>query len=415
MNREPEVLIVGAGPAGLSAARELARLGIGDVLVVDREIEAGGIPRFCPHPTFGLADFYRPMSGPAYAGKLRSLVDPSLISNATTVTALGPDLETTLSSEGGEIVLRPKNLLLATGIREAPRAARLVSGDRPRNILTTGALQRLLAQSHHLPFRNPLVVGTELVSFSALLSLRDAGVRAAAMIEAGERIVARRPADLFARTVLRTPIRYGVRVIRINAAPDDAGTMASVTVENAGGGLSEIACDAVIFSGGFVPEASLLGWRRDLCDPGSKGPAIDQFWRLGEPGLYAAGNVLRPVETAAWSAREGALAAAAIAGDRFGGRPLGGRRIPIRADAPVAFSTPSFIAVPGSPMGLLRVAIRMAAAARGRVTFAADGKVFWRSTRMNALPERRIVLNPSFPALSDVGEIRIGFDRDGRT
>ncbi|WP_442578879.1 NAD(P)/FAD-dependent oxidoreductase [Mesorhizobium sp. ASY16-5R] len=414
MNREPEVLIVGAGPAGLSAARELARLGVGNVLVVDREVEAGGIPRFCPHPTFGLANFYRPMSGPAYAAKLRSLVDPRVISGATTVTALGPGLETNLSSERGELVMRPKSVLLATGIRETPRSARLVSGDRPRNILTTGALQRLLAESHRLPFRNPLIVGTELVSFSALLSLRDAGVRAVAMIEAGERIVARRPADLLARTVLRTPIRYGKRVVRINAAPDDAGRMASVIVENAGSGLSEIACDGVIFTGGFVPEASLLGWRRDLCDPGSRGPAIDQFWRLGEPGLYAAGNVLRPVETAAWSAREGALAAAAIAEDRFGGTPLGGRRIPIRADAPVAFSTPSFVAVPGSPMGPLRIAIRVSAAARGRFTFAADEKIFWRSARMSVLPERRILLSPSFPALSDVGEIRIGFDRDGR-
>jgi pyruvate/2-oxoglutarate dehydrogenase complex dihydrolipoamide dehydrogenase (E3) component len=414
MNREPEVLIVGAGPAGLSAARELARLGIGDILVVDREIEAGGIPRFCPHPTFGLADFYRPMSGPAYAAKLRSLVDPALISTATTVTALGPGLETTLSSERGELVMRPKSLLLATGIRETPRAARLVSGDRPRNILTTGALQRLLAQSHRLPFCNPLIVGTELVSFSALLSLRDAGVTAAAMIEAGSRIVARRPADLFARTILRTPIRYGTRVVRINAAPDDAGRMASVIVENAGGGLSEIVCDAVIFTGCFVPEASLLGWRRDLCDPGSKGPAIDQFWRLGESGLYAAGNVLRPVETAAWSAREGVLAAAVIASDRFGGRPLGERRIPIRADAPVAFSTPSFIAVPGSSTGPLRIAIRMSAAAHGKVTFTTGGKTFWRSARMNALPERRILLSPSFPAIGDIGEIRIGFDRDGQ-
>ncbi|MDQ6435336.1 FAD-dependent oxidoreductase [Mesorhizobium sp. LHD-90] len=410
MNREPEVLVVGAGPAGLSAARELARLGIDNILVVDRETEAGGIPRFCPHPTFGLADFYRPMSGPAYAARLRSMVDPAMISNATTVTALGPGLETTLSSERGEIVLRPKSLLLATGIRETPRAARLVSGDRPRNILTTGALQRVLSEGKGLPFRRPLIVGTELVSFSALLSLREAGVRAVAMIEPGERIVARRPADLFARAVLGTPIRYRSHVIRINATPHDAGRMASVTIDDASGRSEDVACDAVIFTGCFTPEASLLGRRPDLRDAGTRGPAVDQFWRLAEPGFYAAGNVLRPVETAAWSAREGALAGQAIADDHSGGAPLGERRVPIRTDGLVAFSTPSCLTVPGPALGPLRLAVRVKAAARGRFTLSADGMIVWRSVTMKIMPERRIVLDPKFPDLEKVGELRMGFE-----
>ena len=74
MNLEPDVLVVGAGPAGLAAADRLARSGIDRVLVVDRESEAGGIPRFCPHATFGLTDFCRPMSGPAYAAQWRNRV-----------------------------------------------------------------------------------------------------------------------------------------------------------------------------------------------------------------------------------------------------------------------------------------------------------------------------------------------------
>ena len=71
MSAEPtDVLVIGAGPAGLSAARVLASRGIGKVLVVDREVEPGGIPQFCPHATFGLSDYLRPMSGPNYARRL---------------------------------------------------------------------------------------------------------------------------------------------------------------------------------------------------------------------------------------------------------------------------------------------------------------------------------------------------------
>ena len=62
-----DVLVVGAGPAGLAAAIELRRLGIGRVLVVDREKAAGGIPRHSAHTGYGLRDLHRVLTGPAYA------------------------------------------------------------------------------------------------------------------------------------------------------------------------------------------------------------------------------------------------------------------------------------------------------------------------------------------------------------
>src|SRR5262245_40383173 len=66
---ETDVLIVGAGPAGLAAAVELRRMGAGKVLVVDREKQAGGIPRHSDHIGFGIRDLHRFMSGPAYAAR----------------------------------------------------------------------------------------------------------------------------------------------------------------------------------------------------------------------------------------------------------------------------------------------------------------------------------------------------------
>ncbi|MDB5551857.1 MAG: hypothetical protein JWL86_1841 [Rhizobium sp.] len=413
MNREPDVLIIGAGPAGLSAASTLGKLGIENVLVVDREPEAGGIPRFCPHPTFGLADFFRPMSGPAYAAKLRARVDPSKIMTSTTALRLGPDRETLLSSLKGELTIQPKRLLLATGIRETPRSARLVSGDRPRNILTTGALQRILTEGRPLPFKRPVIVGTELVSFSALLSLRDAGVHAVAMIEEGERIVARRPADWLARFILNTPIRFSSRLARINAAPDDAGRLESVTISASNGLEMQLACDAVIVTGRFTPEASLLDHDRSLLDQASRGPAVDQHWRLAADGIYAAGNVLRGVETSAWCVREGIAAARAIAADLLGQAGSAERRIPVTPNAPIAFSTPSLIAPLTASNQQLTLGVRMTAAARGRIVLAADGKPFWRSGVMTARPERRILISPRFPDLGGTAGIELFFKGGG--
>ena len=91
-----DVVIVGAGPAGLSAAATLARLGH-SVLVVDREATPGGVPRHCTHSPYGLREFRRPMTGPAYAKALvaRAQSVGARIMASTTVTRLlpGPALE----------------------------------------------------------------------------------------------------------------------------------------------------------------------------------------------------------------------------------------------------------------------------------------------------------------------------------
>ncbi len=195
-----DVLIVGAGPAGLAAAVELRRLGAGTVLVADRDDAAGGIPRHSQHTGFGARDLRRVLTGPAYA---RRYADAAAAAGAdirlgTTVTgwdgtpgggsplgggAPGTDqYSVALTSSAGIETVAARAVLLATGCRERPRTARLVPGDRPPGVMTTGELQRrVYLAGQRLPGR-ALVVGAEHVSFSAMVTLAHAGAQVLALV-----------------------------------------------------------------------------------------------------------------------------------------------------------------------------------------------------------------------------------------
>jgi thioredoxin reductase len=396
MIEDPDVAIVGAGPAGCAAALELARRGVQKLLLIEREAEAGGIPRFCDHPTFGLAEFGRLLSGPAYAARLARAVSGIPAVFSTTVTGIDENLALALSTPAGMRTIRPRRVLLATGIRESSRSARLVSGDRPAWVITTGALQRLALEGGSIPFQAPVIVGTELVSFSAVLTLRKLGIRARAMIESDSRTVARRPARTFTEAVLGVPVRCDTRLVSINAAADAPARLESVTLEQVSGRRETMACDAVIFTGAFLPESALLvaaGMAR--IDRHTLGPAIDQEGRTSDPHIYAAGNLLRPVETAAWSFAEGRAAGEAIARDLADTASAAGRaRISatIRYRYPVKYVVPARLSFPVSG-GRARLQVRLSAPASGRFELVVAGETLWRSRRYTSRPERRIVLS----------------------
>src|SRR5699024_12279481 len=136
---KPTVAIVGGGPAGLSAAKKLAEAGIGEILVLEREAEAGGIPRHSDHTGYGIRDRYRLMSGPAYAGTLLRDARAAGASSMTHTSVSDWDDEETLlaTSPGGRFRIRPEVIRFATGARERPRTARMIVGAQSEDVLIT--------------------------------------------------------------------------------------------------------------------------------------------------------------------------------------------------------------------------------------------------------------------------------------
>jgi NADPH-dependent 2,4-dienoyl-CoA reductase/sulfur reductase-like enzyme len=382
-----DVVILGAGPAGLAAAARLAALGIKDIVVLDRENQPGGVPRHCGHVAFGLREFHRPLSGPAYAKRLAGTAAGIDIRTRTTVTAIEPGGRVhAIHPDSGPASFSGRAVLIAFGVRETPRSTRLVSGDRPIGVTTTGALQQFVYLSRIRPFGRAVVVGSELVAFSALLTLRHGGIEAAAMIEEGPRITARRPADWVAGLALGVPVLTGTKLLAIRGLE----RVEAVEIEGDGRRWT-IACDGVVFTGRFRPETAILAGSHLEIDPGSGGPAIDQHWRCSDPAFFAAGNLLRPVETAGVAWAEGRAAADAIAAFLAGALPPTASTATVKVAAPLKYVYPQRFSLPAGRISPLLFKLRTARAAKGNLRLVGDGHELW-SRRMTILPERRLSL-----------------------
>ncbi|MGF1593693.1 MAG: NAD(P)/FAD-dependent oxidoreductase [Kiloniellaceae bacterium] len=396
---EVEVAIVGGGPAGLAAATRLRERGAGSVVVLDREPAAGGIPRHCGHYPFGMREFHRLLRGPDYARRLvgRARAAGVEIRTGTTVVGLAPGGRLQVSTADGAAELAARRVLLATGVRETSRAARMIGGRRPLGVVSTGALQSLVYLAGKRPFRRPVILGSELVSFSAILTCRHAGIRPVAMVEEGPRITARRFFEGLPR-LLGIPLFLGTRLVAIHGDRRVEG----VTVERADGTRHEIAADGVIVSGAFTPEATLCRMGHLTIDTASGGPAVDQFGRCSDPAYFAAGNLLRPVETAGWSWREGGAVGDALADSLSGSLPEPERQIAVALESPaIKLAVPQRIALPHRAGTLDHLQLRLTHAVRGRLTVADAGGILWEKS-VNGLPERRVLV----PLDAFIGKIR---------
>jgi NADPH-dependent 2,4-dienoyl-CoA reductase/sulfur reductase-like enzyme len=395
-----DVVVVGGGPAGLAAATELRRLGVGRVVVVEREPDAGGIPRHCGHYPFGMREFRRVLRGPAYAARLvaRAAAAGVEIRTRTTVTALHPGGRLSLATPEGLGEIAGRAVLIATGVRETSRAGRLIGGEKPGGVLSTGALQGLVYLNGQRPFRRPAILGSELVAFSALMTCRHAGIRPVAMIEPGPRPTAPAPSALLARA-MGVPFLTGTTL----AAIVGRERVERIIVAGAEG-AREIVADGVVVSGAFRPEASLLRQSHLALDAASGGPVIDLYGRLSDPAYFAAGNLLRAVETAGWCWSEGRRAAHAIAAALEGRLPEPDTGARLRLDgAALKLALPQVL-VPGDPGpgAADRLQVRLSRPARGRLALM-RGTACLAARRVDALPERRITLR--LPALArDSGE-----------
>ncbi|WP_433510436.1 NAD(P)/FAD-dependent oxidoreductase [Nonomuraea sp. CA-143628] len=394
MTERVRVAVIGGGPAGLTAAAALAPAVDGDVLVLEREPETGGIPRHSDHPGYGMRDLRRFVSGPEYARRLTRAAHEAGARLETEAMVTGWALPTggaeprtlvtggaeprtlEVTSPRGRRLVQADAVVLATGARERPRSARLIAGDRPDGVYTTGQLQNLVHLHHREVGRRAVVVGAELVSWSAVLTLREAGCRTVLMTSEYAKPEAYTAFHVPGRLAFGVLVRTRTRLVAVNGK----GRVTSVDIENLDtGARHRVPCDTVITTGDWIPDHELARTGGLDMDESTLGPRVDTSLATSLPGVFAAGNLLHPVDTADIAALDGRHVAAAVL-RHLAGHPAPAGGVPLVAEAPLRWVAPQIVRPGGPPPSRGRLLLWSDAFRRfPRIAATQDGRLLGRT------------------------------------
>ncbi len=307
-----DLLIVGAGAAGLAAAVRARDQGVDKILIVDRDPFPGGILRQCIHTGFGLEYFTRDLTGPEYLARLVRYVKQREIELQldTTVIDLQPGPQATLvSAAHGVSQVRARAVILATGSYERTRENLQIAGTRPAGVFTAGQAQQLINLYGYRIGSRAVVQGTGDIGLIMTRRLLLEGYEIAAVFE-------RLP---FVAGLLRNKVQclddfdvqpqFEHQIVEIHGASRVTGvTVARVRLETDGsaaervaGSERYVACDTVVLSAGLIPNRELLGYEADH--------ALNAALQAGNSGVFLAGNAVEIHDLADGASAQGEFAA----------------------------------------------------------------------------------------------------------
>ncbi|MBQ1364815.1 MAG: FAD-dependent oxidoreductase [Clostridia bacterium] len=293
-----DILIIGAGPAGLAAAIAAREAGVESILVLEREKEPGGILRQCIHNGFGLHRFSEELTGPEYAkrdvDRVRELDIP--VRCGTTVLSVSPDRVVTCVSPGfGFSRLSAGAVVLAMGCRERPRGALCTPGSRPAGIYSAGTAQRFVNLEGYMPGRRVVILGSGDIGLIMARRMTLQGAKVLACVEIMPY------SSGLNRNIVQCLEDYGIPLYLSHTVTDIHGRerLTGVTVSRVDenrkpvpGSEIRFDCDTLLLSCGLIPENELSQGAGVELSPLTSGPVVSETLETSVPGIFACGNVL---------------------------------------------------------------------------------------------------------------------------
>ena len=252
-----ELLIIGAGAAGMSAAAAAWKAGVRDLVLVDSASAPGGILRQCSHRGFGRAVFGTEITGPEYASFLLSGLKNTGVRllPETEVLSVSGNRRALLSSRAGLTELSFHRLILAAGCRERSIGSLPVTGTRPSGVFTAGQAQELLNLRHRLPGREIIILGSGDLGMIMAAGLQEAGAHVIAVAEQEDHYGG------LARNYHRFLEPSGIPLLLRTTVTElyGSGRLTGVLLRQLDtGAQTHIPCDTLVTAVGLIPERALV-------------------------------------------------------------------------------------------------------------------------------------------------------------
>jgi NADPH-dependent 2,4-dienoyl-CoA reductase/sulfur reductase-like enzyme len=310
-----DIAIIGAGPAGLAAALEAKRLGVEKTLLLERDVELGGILQQCIHDGFGIHRFGRRLSGTQYAQTFIDQVEASNVDVLTETMVLEISADRRIfacNKQDGILDIECGAIILAMGCRERTAAQVLIYGDRPVGVLTAGAVQRYINMEGRLPGRTAVILGSGDIGLIMARRMTLEGINVKGVYEVMES-----PGGLTRNIVqclddFNIPLHLSETVSWVQGRKR-VESVTTVKVDSdrkpIPGTETVVPCDLLVLAVGLIPENELSVKAGIEIDPRTKGPVLDSAFMTSVPGIFAAGNVAAVFDLVDYVSQSGETAA----------------------------------------------------------------------------------------------------------